>query len=67
MTKKQIIVDILDTGEVKISTVGFKGRSCTLESEWIEKILGEVQARRLLPVYFEKDGQTVRKYLNLCG
>lgn len=67
MAKKQIIVDILDTGEVKISTIGFKGKSCTLESEWIEKILGEVKARQLLPVYYKEDEQPIRKYMNLCG
>jgi len=64
---KKITVEIMDTGEVKIETTGFKGKSCMLESQWLETILGKAKCRQLTPAYFEKNGQLVKKHLNLCG
>jgi hypothetical protein len=66
--KKTIQVDILDaTGEVKIETKGYEGKSCTEESEWVKQILGEEQSRQLTSCYFMKGKEKVKKHISLCG
>ena len=48
---KQIIIDVLDSGEIKIETKGFKGKSCIEESQFLKDLLGEEKARQLVPAY----------------
>jgi hypothetical protein len=64
---KQIIVDVMDDGEIKIETRGFKGKSCIEESQFLKDLLGEETARQLVPTYYTKNKKAVRKYLPLCG
>jgi hypothetical protein len=65
---KQIIVDVLDTGEIKLETRGFSGKSCIEESEFVKVLLGEEIERQLVPAYYTTDNKTnVKKYLPLCG
>jgi hypothetical protein len=66
-TPKEIIIDILDTGEIKITTKGFSGKSCIEETEFIKEILGEETSRELTPAYYQENGTTVKKHLPLCG
>jgi hypothetical protein len=64
---KEIIVDVADTGEIRIETRGFKGKSCLKESDFLKVLLGKETSRQLTPAYYEEEKQTVKKYLPLCG
>lgn len=64
---KQIIVDVLDSGEVKIETRGFQGKECIAESQFLKDFLGEETFRQLVPAYYTKNKTTIRKHLPLCG
>jgi hypothetical protein len=64
---KQIIIDILDNGEVKLETRGFTGKTCLEETEFIKNILGSEIARQLTPAYYTQGKETVKKHLPLCG
>jgi hypothetical protein len=66
---KEIIIDILDSGEIKIETRGFHGKSCMVESQFLKDLLGRETARQLTPAYYQRQGQqvVVKKHLPLCG
>jgi hypothetical protein len=64
---KQIIIDILDDGEVKLETRGYTGRTCLEETEFIKNILGNEITRQLTPAYYTQGKETVKKHLPLCG
>lgn len=66
---KEIIIDVDATGEVKVETKGFKGKSCLKESAFIENVLGKETFKQLTPAYFEFDGSAnaTKKFLPLCG
>lgn len=66
---KEIVIDILDSGEVKIETKGFHGKGCVEESEFLKDLLGKETARQLTPAYYQREGQkqAVKKHLPLCG
>jgi hypothetical protein len=62
---KRIVLDISDEGEVSIETVGFSGKDCLKESEFIKDILGQETFRKLTPAYYSNE--RTRRYLKLCG
>ena len=64
---KQIIIDVLDTGEIKLETRGFTGKSCIKESEFVKNLLGHEFERELVPAYYTQDNVKIKKYLPLCG
>ena len=64
---KQIIIDVLDDGEVKLETRGFTGKTCLEETEFIKNILGSEITRQLTPAYYTQGKETVKKLLPLCG
>lgn len=64
---KQIIVDVMDDGEIKIETRGFQGKSCIEESAFLKNILGEEISKQLVPAYYAKGKTAVKKHLPLCG
>lgn len=64
---KQIIIDVLETGEIKIETRGYTGKSCIEESEIIKSILGTEITRQLTPAYYVQNKQPIKKHLPLCG
>ncbi len=64
---KQIIIDVMDDGEIKIETKGFQGKSCIAESQFLKDLLGEEQSQQLVPAYYTKTKTVVKKYLPLCG
>jgi hypothetical protein len=64
---KQIIIDVLDDGEVKIETRGYTGKTCLEETEFIKNILGSEITRQLTPAYYSQGKETVKKHLPLCG
>lgn len=64
---KEIIVEVSDTGEIKIETRGFKGKSCITEAKFLKDVLGKETARTLTPTYWQKAATKVKKYLPLCG
>ena len=65
--KKQIIIEVTDDGEVKITTKGFSGASCLDETQFLKDLLGVETARQLTPCYYQKNNQPVKKYLPICG
>jgi len=64
---KEIIVDISSDGEIKVETRGFKGKSCVAESQFLKDLLGKEVSQQLTPAFYQKDEETVKKYLPLCG
>jgi hypothetical protein len=65
---KTIIVNIDETGEVKLETIGFTGKACLEETKFLKDLLGKETARQLTPAYFAVEGKaTVKKHLPLCG
>jgi len=66
---KEIVIDVLDTGEVKIETRGYQGKDCLVESQFLKDLLGKEIARQLTPAYYQRQGQKriVKKHLPLCG
>ena len=64
---KEIIVEITKDGEIKIETRGFKGKSCLAESQFLKDVLGNEISQQLTPTFFQKDEESVKKYLPLCG
>jgi hypothetical protein len=64
---KEIVVDISPEGDVQVQTIGFKGKSCLEESQFLKDLLGSETSRYLTPVYFQEDKEKVKKFLPLCG
>lgn len=64
---KMIVVDILDTGEIKLETRGFQGKSCIKETQFLKDLLGKETATQLTPAYYVKGKEVVKKHLPLCG
>ncbi len=64
-----MIIDIQDTGEVKIETRGFTGKACIQESQFLKDLLGKEISKQLTPAYYMsgKEKETVKKHLPLCG
>ena len=46
---KEIIVDVANTGEIRIETRGFRGKTCITESQFIKDVLGKETAKQLTP------------------
>ena len=64
---KQIIIDVMDSGEIKIETRGFKGKSCIEEAQFLKDLLGEEKARNLVAAFYTREKTVIRKHLPLCG
>ena len=64
---KKIILDIDDTGEVRIETTGFKGPVCLEESQFLKELLGQETKRCLTPMFYQRGETLVKKHINLCG
>lgn len=64
---KEIIIEVLEDGEVRIETRGFSGKSCITESQFIKDVLGKEIENKLTPAYWQKANQKTKKYLPLCG
>ena len=54
MASRRLKVYIKPNGDVEISVEGVKGRECVKLTEFLEKGLGEITARKLKPAYYEK-------------
>jgi hypothetical protein len=55
--KKQIVIEVSPTGEIKIEAVGFNGKGCEAATKAIEDALGTVGTRKRKPE-FNRDNQT---------
>lgn len=67
---KQIVVEVNEeTGEIKLETLGFKGKGCITESQWVKDLLGKEMSRNLTPAYYMKDTdkEVKKRFLPLCG
>jgi len=65
--QKQIVVDIDDSGEVRIETKGFKGSVCLEESKFLKDLLGQEISQYLTPMFYQKGTVSKKQYINLCG
>lgn len=68
--KNQIIVDVLDDGEVRIETRGYSGPVCLAEAKFLKDVLGEEVSRQLTSAYYQQEGNVnkkTRKIVPLCG
>jgi len=64
---KEIVIDILDSGEIKIETKGFSGKACVQESQFLKDLLGKEISQQLTPAYYREGKQEVKKHIPLCG
>lgn len=64
---KQIIVDIDDTGEVRIETKGFAGPVCLEESQFLKDLLGQELSQYLTPMFYQQGDVVKKQHINLCG
>ena len=64
---KQIVVDILDDGEVRIETKGFSGPVCLAESQFLKDLLGTETARSLAASFYQRHGVPMKRHIPLCG
>jgi len=64
---KQIIIDVFETGEIKIETRGYTGKNCVEESQAVKDLLGHEVSKQLTPAYYSLGKETVKKHLPLCG
>lgn len=67
MPTKQIIVDIMSDGEVKIETKGFTGKACLEDSQFLKDVLGREVALCLAPAFYQKGKQAIKRHIPLCG
>ena len=65
--RPEIRITVSDDGEIQIETVGFKGKSCISETEFLKKVLGKEKFKQLTPAYYVTEKQNKKKYLPLCG
>lgn len=65
--KKQIIVDVMDDGEVKIMTKGYTGPMCIEETQFLKDLLGHEVLRQLSTAYYQNCKNKTRKIIPLCG
>ena len=64
---KQVIIDIMPDGEIKIETRGFVGKACLEETELLKKLLGSEKARQLTAAFYTKNKTIIKKHLPICG
>ena len=64
---KEIIIEITDSGELKLETRGFSGKACITETQAIKDLLGSEVSRQLVPAYYTFLNKELKKYLPLCG
>ena len=57
---KSIVVNVSDTGEVKIEAIGFKGASCEKATAAIEKALGVVKSKTKKPDFYQDNQQQAK-------
>ena len=60
MASRELKVYIKPNGDIEISVEGVKGHECVKLTEFLERELGEVTARKLKPAYYEKATEDVR-------
>lgn len=64
---KQIVVNVLDDGEIRIETKGFSGPACLEESQFLKDLLGVETSRQLCASFYQKEKQTITRHIPLCG
>jgi hypothetical protein len=64
---KQIIVDIANDGEIKISAKGFTGPSCLEETQFLKDLLGQETSVQLVSAYYSTTEENTKQYLPICG
>lgn len=57
---KQIIVEVKETGEVRIEATGFTGSACEKATAEIERALGIPGKRNKKPEYYQGNANQVR-------
>ena len=64
---KQIIVDIANDGEIKISTKGFAGKTCLEESQFLKDLLGHETSVQLVGAYYATTEENEKQFIPICG
>lgn len=67
---KKILIRInKETAEMEIKAEGYMGSKCIEATEFLTKALGELTARSLLPIYYQKDNEkeVTHVYKPICG
>jgi len=53
--QKKIILEIKTDGTVSYELQGVKGKVCTNESSWLDKLLGKVKSRTFKKEFYEHE------------
>jgi hypothetical protein len=53
--QKKIILEIKIDGTVGYELQGVKGKVCTKETDWLDKLLGKVKSRTFKKEFYEHD------------
>ncbi len=64
---KQIVIDVMADGEIKIETKGFTGPVCLEESQFLKDLLGKEISVQLCPVFYQKRRKILKKHIPICG
>jgi len=64
---KQIVVDIMSDGQIKVETKGFNGPTCLEESQFLKDLLGKETASHLTTAFYQRGQKVVKKHIPLCG
>ena len=64
---KQIVIDVFDDGEIRIETKGFQGPVCLAEAQFIKDLLGKETAQQLVPAFYQRGKEIVKKHIPLGG
>ena len=64
---KTILIDVTDNGEIRIETKGFNGPVCLEESQFLKDLLGTEISTVLVPCYYQRGKETVKRHLPICG
>jgi hypothetical protein len=64
---KQIVIDVMDDGEIRIETKGYEGKACLEDSKFLKDLLGREISVQLCPAYYRKGKETIKKHIPLCG
>lgn len=67
MRRKEIIVTVAEDGSLQIETRGYTGRACLEESRFLKELLGEEVAVQLCPTFYQREQETVKRIIPLCG
>ena len=64
--KKQLKITLLPSGEIKMETVGIKGKKCLKYAELLEKLAdAKIEKQEFTQEYYEQEVEEIQQQQNL--